>query len=254
MRKSLFIAVAIIGTSLTALTAAKPKNDYIDRFSPIAIQEKNLYNIPASISMAQGILESSWGEGKLAIHNNHFGIKCCGTWQGASVSSFDDDRNREGKLIESCFRAYETAEESWHDHSMFLQQPRYQSLYNYSTNYRAWAIGLQTAGYATDSLYAKKLIRIIETYELYRLDDLNAAIPAFEVPIIEEIIIPEAIVVVIQPISVQENIPTDNNEETLFEITPENEIALNTYTEEEIDVPKVERIPENYTRGQGKKL
>jgi len=147
-----------------------PKNlsvteSYIYQFSAIAMQEMRLYGIPASITLAQGILESSNGQGNLTKRsNNHFGIKCNG-WKGAKVYH-DDDKAQE------CFRKYTHAEYSYRDHSLFLfNRSRYRFLFDYGlTDYKAWAKGLKKAGYATDPKYPNKLIGLIERYELYDYD------------------------------------------------------------------------------------
>ncbi len=140
--------------------------EYIERYSPIAVAHAEKYGIPASIKMAQGILESGYGNGTLAREaNSHFNIKARSDWRGAVVYH-DDDLPGEG------FRAYDTPEDSWIDHSEYLaRQPRYDSLFRHDvTDYRSWARGLKNAGYATDPLYAEKLIRVIEDNELWRLD------------------------------------------------------------------------------------
>jgi flagellum-specific peptidoglycan hydrolase FlgJ len=124
-----------------------------------------LYGIPASITLAQGILESGSGKGRLARQaNNHFGIKCH-DWRGPRIYH-DDDRAQE------CFRKYNDPNQSYRDHSLFLaKRKRYANLFKYKpTNYKAWAKGLKKAGYATDPKYPKKLISLIERYKLYRYD------------------------------------------------------------------------------------
>jgi Mannosyl-glycoprotein endo-beta-N-acetylglucosaminidase len=253
MRKSFITTAIAVGFAISAFAAAIPKNDYITRFSEIAIREKNQYGIPACISMAQGILESSWGEGKLAQKNNHFGIKCHNDWEGASFSTIDDDRDKDGNLIESCFRAYDTVEESWRDHSTFLQKPRYQSLYDFGLNYRAWAIGLQAATYATDPEYAKKIIGIIERYELYKLDGLTEAIATPEIPAIQEgISVPVEKQKELKKIKRNEE---NANDGTLFEITPSEEQFFDEkISDEEKIKPAAVKLPTEYLRGQGRKL
>jgi LysM repeat protein len=139
---------------------------YVNTYSKIAINEMNKYNIPASITMAQGILESNAGKGKLALKsNNHFGIKCHKGWNGKKVYHDDDAKGE-------CFRKYKNPEKSYRDHSIFLEtRDRYNFLFKYSKkNYVKWAKGLKKAGYATDPKYAEKLISIIERYELWKLD------------------------------------------------------------------------------------
>ena len=139
--------------------------DYIALYSPIAIEEMEEYGIPASITLAQGLLESGAGRSTLATQgNNHFGIKCHNDWEGEWMLRDDDKPNE-------CFRVYDTARESFRDHSLFLHRPRYQSLYELEkTDYQAWAKGLKRCGYATSPTYANKLISIIERYGLYIYD------------------------------------------------------------------------------------
>jgi len=140
--------------------------DYIAQYSPIAIKHRDKYKIPASITLAQGILESGAGRGDLAkTANNHFGIKCRSDWTGDRVYRQDDNPN-------DCFRKYESVEDSYEDHARFLlQNSRYAVLFTYDIkDYESWAKGLQTCGYATDKGYANKLISIIENYELYEYD------------------------------------------------------------------------------------
>lgn len=139
---------------------------YIARYADEALNQKEHYNIPASITLAQGLLESNAGQSKLATEaNNHFGIKCHSNWSGETYSSFDD-----GEM--SCFRKYQNAEDSFEDHSLFIVgNSRYGALFKLkSSDYIGWAMGLKEFGYATDPLYAQKLIRIIETYELEQFD------------------------------------------------------------------------------------
>jgi len=140
--------------------------DYILKFAPVAQEEMKRYKIPASITLAQGILESGNGNGRLALKaNNHFGIKCHKGWKGKKIY-YDDDKKGE------CFRVYKNANNSYRDHSIFLsERSRYDFLFDYKTsNYKAWAKGLKKAGYATDPKYPKKIIELIERYELYRYD------------------------------------------------------------------------------------
>ena len=138
---------------------------YIDQYKNLAIEEMLRYNIPASITLAQGIFESSAGRSELTVKgNNHFGIKCHG-WGGNTIYHDDDERNE-------CFRAYDNAKQSYEDHSKFLSQnTRYRSLFSLQrTDYRSWARGLKACGYATNPVYADKLIELIELYKLYELD------------------------------------------------------------------------------------
>ena len=140
--------------------------DYINKYGSMAVKYKNKYKVPASITLAQGVLESGAGGSELTKKsNNHFGIKCHQDWTGERVYWKDDIPN-------DCFRKYKTVEDSYEDHAKFLlQYSRYAVLFTYNPrDYAAWAKGLQTCGYATDKGYANKLIRIIEDYELYRYD------------------------------------------------------------------------------------
>jgi hypothetical protein len=142
--------------------------DYIGTYKDIAIRKMEEYKIPASITLAQGILESGNGLSELAKKsNNHFGIKCHSSWKGKKVYH-DDDRRGE------CFRKYPSAEGSFNDHSKFLtNRGRYEFLFDLRPDdYKAWAKGLKKAGYATDRKYPKKLISFIENFELYKYDDL----------------------------------------------------------------------------------
>jgi len=139
---------------------------YIQDFAPLAVIEMKKYKIPASITIAQGILESRSGRSELSLKsNNHFGIKCHKSWNGKRVYHDDDKRHE-------CFRKYAHPIDSFKDHSLFLStRDRYSFLFNYKiTNYKAWAYGLRKAGYATDRHYPKKLIALINDYQLYRYD------------------------------------------------------------------------------------
>lgn len=138
---------------------------YIDLYAEIAKNKMRTHHIPASITLAQGILESGSGRGRLAVQaNNHFGIKCHG-WQGAKIYH-DDDRSQE------CFRKYQKAESSFEDHSEFLTgRKRYADLFKLKPDdYKGWARGLRAAGYATDRKYPQKLISLIERYQLFKYD------------------------------------------------------------------------------------
>ncbi|MAN26220.1 MULTISPECIES: glucosaminidase domain-containing protein [Mesonia] len=139
---------------------------YVYNFADIAKDEMKLYGIPASITLAQGVLESNAGQGELTLKsNNHFGIKCNG-WQGEKVYHDDD-------ALDECFRKYNNPKYSFRDHSLFLtDRRRYAALFKLNRDdYKAWAYGLKSAGYATDPKYPAKLISIIERYELYKYDD-----------------------------------------------------------------------------------
>ena len=141
---------------------------YISKYAPIAMDEMKKSKIPASITLAQGILESGNGVSQLALKsNNHFGVKCHKGWKGKSVRH-DDDKKQE------CFRKYKAPESSYKDHSEFLMtRSRYDFLFKLKKDdYKAWAKGLKKAGYATDKKYPNKLIRLIETYNLDHYDKI----------------------------------------------------------------------------------
>lgn len=146
------------GTSTTGIS-------YIEQYKSIAIAEMNTYGIPASIKLAQAILESGNGNSYLAREaNNHFGIKCGGIWNGPSVRRPDDGPN-------DCFRVYNNPQESFRDHSQFLLRKRYEKLFTLAKDdYKGWARGLKEAGYATNPRYAELLIDLIERYELHQYD------------------------------------------------------------------------------------
>lgn len=167
--------------ALTSCTALKPVvvttgstgdayTDYITRYSDMAVEQMEKYGIPASITLAQGLLESDAGRSSLATRcNNHFGIKCHSDWTGKTMLVDDDARNE-------CFRCYSSASDSFKDHSLFLVNgSRYKSLFSLGrTDYKGWARGLKAAGYATSPTYADKLIELIERYGLDRYDTKGA--------------------------------------------------------------------------------
>lgn len=172
--KYLFLALCCIAATTGANAQTQTKNraflDYIEKYKDIAIEQMDRHGIPASITLAQGLLESGAGSSSLAQRsNNHFGIKCGGTWLGPTTTHFDDGRNE-------CFRVYESVRDSYEDHSQFLHKERYMRLFRLNvTDYKGWARGLKSCGYATSPTYAERLINIIELYELNRFDrDKNA--------------------------------------------------------------------------------
>lgn len=163
----LLIAFSFIAYPLFAQSGVRTYEIYIEKYNDLAISHMERYQIPASITLAQGILESGAGMSDLARRsNNHFGIKCHRGWSGGRVFAADDTPN-------DCFRSYNRVEDSYQDHSEFLVgSSRYKGLFDLSiTDYKGWARGLQQSGYATDRAYANKLIKLIEDYELYRFDD-----------------------------------------------------------------------------------
>ena len=167
-RTMICIAALILSVGLAAQKQNQAYLDYIEQWKDVAVQNQTDYGIPASIIMAQALLESAAGTSELATNaNNHFGIKCTSEWFGA-VYYYDDDSKGE------CFRQYANAAESFKDHSRFLQRPRYASCFEIVVeDYEGWAYRLKECGYATDKNYAPKLIKLVEDY---RLDTLAAAL------------------------------------------------------------------------------
>lgn len=164
----IIVLVALFGSgfSLFAQQRNQAYVDYIQKYAHIAVSEQAKFGIPASITLAQGLLESGAGKSELAVKsNNHFGIKCHTGWTGERTYHDDDAENE-------CFRKYKNVSESYDDHSLFLtSRPRYADLFSLkATDYKGWAHGLKKAGYATDPNYANKLIKIIEDYGLHQLD------------------------------------------------------------------------------------
>ena len=170
LRKIFFILLMLSVLGLEAQNRQKNKLtlDYIDKYKDIAMTEMVLNKIPASITLAQGILESGNGQSELATKgNNHFGIKCHSDWKGKKMYKDDDAPNE-------CFRVYNDAAESYRDHSAFLKRDRYKDLYELKiTDYKGWAKGLKAAGYATNPKYPELLIELIERYELTNLDNIE---------------------------------------------------------------------------------
>ncbi|MBO4849550.1 MAG: glucosaminidase domain-containing protein [Prevotella sp.] len=171
MKRTLLICVCLVLCANASLAQVRWNADfqaYIDQYKDIAIEEMMTYRIPASITLAQGLLESGAGKSYLSTRgNNHFGIKCNG-WTGKTIRH-DDDKKQEK------FRAYDSARESYEDHSKFLAyRERYKKLFDLkTTDYVGWANGLKECGYATNPQYAQRLISIIETYKLYQYDTMT---------------------------------------------------------------------------------
>ena len=170
MKKTVVILLcALIGVMSISAKERQTREEYVEKYKAIAIAHMERYGIPASITMAQGILESDSGNSLLSTSsNNHFGIKCKKSWAGDRVYHDDDAKGE-------CFRAYPSVEASYQDHADFLDQsPRYDSLFAYpADDYRSWARGLKAAGYATAPDYAERLVKIIESMKLYLLDKEN---------------------------------------------------------------------------------
>ena len=167
MKRILFLLVV----AWLALGAGKnPRLAYIDQYASLAVREMQRTGVPASITLAQGMLESGAGLSPLAVQaHNHFGLKCHNDWKGEKF--FYDD-----ETPDECFRVYPTVEDSYRAHSDFLRgRERYKDLFDLDpTDYKGWARGLRRAGYATDPGYATKLINIIEDFQLYRYDTMSA--------------------------------------------------------------------------------
>lgn len=176
MKRIVSIALLTVAMIASASVPAgdpdkSPQNAYIETFATLAVEEMYRSGVPASITLAQGLLESRYGLSDLAVKgNNHFGIKCHNNWNGGRMY-YDDDRKGE------CFRMYSSVEESFRDHSDFLRyRDRYKFLFDLDpTDYKGWAHGLKKAGYATDPAYPQKLIRLIEDYELHEYDTKPAS-------------------------------------------------------------------------------
>ena len=168
-KKKIRFYLLLIGVMLPLVMWGKRLNTsylfYIDKYKELAIYQQRRYHIPASITMAQALLESGAGTSSLARKSkNHFGIKTHANWRG-KYTLYDDDKPKER------FRVYSSIEDSYKDHAIFLQQPRYERLFKLKeTDYKGWAKGLKKCGYATDRHYATRLIAIIQDYKLYRLD------------------------------------------------------------------------------------
>ena len=173
--KNFFVLVLIFTSSCSSLktipnnvvTVEEKINLYIKKYAPAATKNMRFFKIPASITLAQGILESGYGEGTLAKKaNNHFGIKCHKGWKGKSITHDDDEKGE-------CFRSYKNPLKSYRDHSLFLvDRDRYSNLFSLNRkDYKGWASGLKAAGYATDPEYADKLISLIERFNLIRFDE-----------------------------------------------------------------------------------
>lgn len=167
MKYRIFLILVFLAQSTWAKKERISTEEYIETYKGIAISEMKKYAIPASITLAQGILESASGNSFLATEaNNHFGIKCHRDWKGKKVYRDDDEKNE-------CFRSYKNAKESFEDHSLFLKnRSRYAFLFDEDlSDYKAWAKGLKKAGYATNKKYPQLLTNLIERFELYQYDE-----------------------------------------------------------------------------------
>ena len=188
MQRLVYIVLALSVVLAVGRVSAQQKltrAQYIEKYAPMAVESQLLYGIPASITLAQGCLESANGNSRLAREaNNHFGIKCGGSWDGPSLAH-DDDAPQE------CFRSYSSVAESFVDHALFLsERERYRSLFDLDPkDYKGWARGLKAAGYATNPAYADLLIRIIEENNLQRFD--NALLADYVAPVVEHPVVKE---------------------------------------------------------------
>jgi LysM repeat protein len=177
--KHTILFTLFLGMSTAAVAQTKTPDariEYIKKYKDTAIDEMGRSGVPASITLAQGIVESNAGQSTLAIEaNNHFGIKCGSNWDGKSFYIEDDDRDNNNNIIKSCFRKYKNVDRSFEDHSDFLTDPKKFNRYGFlfqlnQQDYRSWCYGLQSAGYATAETYAQTLISVIETYRLFEYD------------------------------------------------------------------------------------
>ena len=210
MKRSLFLLFSLtLCISAFAQRMGKAQEDYVEKYHEIAVQEMLRSGVPASITLAQGLLESGSGLSTLAVNGkNHFGIKCHKGWTGKTMY-MDDDRRGE------CFRVYDSVEESFRDHSDFVRyKDRYKFLFDLErTDYKGWATGLKKAGYATDPKYASKLIKYIEDLNLSRFDILTTA---------EETVVPESPLKIEQPVAapaVRNGVSVPASEEFHFQLS-----------------------------------
>ena len=169
MKKMIIAIVLLLGLLGLSAKDDTPQERYVKKYADMAVKEMVRSGVPASITLAQGMLESGSGMSRLATQgNNHFGIKCHKGWEGKSMKVDDDAPNE-------CFRVYSSVADSYKDHSDFLRyRDRYKFLFDLErTDYKGWAYGLKKAGYATDPGYPAKLIKYIEEYKLYKYDVLS---------------------------------------------------------------------------------
>ncbi len=197
---------------VSATRSTLSEQDYIDTYKDLAISEMSRTGVPASITLAQGMIESDFGRSTLATEgNNHFGIKCHSDWTGPTIRHHDDKRNE-------CFRKYRKVAESYYDHSDFLRSgSRYKFLFDLDvTDYKAWARGLKKAGYATNPDYANMLIRKIEENNLMAFDSGKRSDHPFLISSESE----SQPVVQIMPENVNENVPVQNSNITVAACVP----------------------------------
>lgn len=229
MKKSLSVFVLVFMSTMVLRSQTQTIKQYIDSFKQVAMIEMVEYKIPASITLAQGLLESGSGNSRLAKQgNNHFGIKCKKDWTGCTILEDDD-------ALQECFRCYKTAEESYKDHSRFLKEnKRYAALFQLSiTDYKGWAAGLLAAGYATNQKYSELLIRTIEKNGLASFDTLivNGFNPySTVVPAKIEIVDNKVPSTVVQPNQTVSSI-AEANEKTAKKISKYNDLTYHKQIE-----------------------
>jgi len=178
--KYIFIIITVVFVSLSSTAQKKmTRTQYIEKYKGVAIENMRKHKIPASITLAQGILESGDGNSELAKKsNNHFGIKCHSNWKGKKTYH-DDDKKQE------CFRVYKSVYDSYADHANFLHKKRYAKCFELKiTDYKGWAKELKNAGYATSPKYPKLLIKIIEDYKLFNYDKIALGKGEIAAPVI----------------------------------------------------------------------
>lgn len=172
MRNKISVIISFLFLNIFCVRAQvyQAYQDYVSVFARTAVEQMEEHGIPASITLAQGLLESAAGKSDLTKRsNNHFGIKCTSDWTGPTTSHDDDKKG-------DCFRVYDDPADSYRDHSLFLKRPHYAPLFELSkTDYKGWAHGLKRCGYATDPAYPTKLIKLIEDYDLARYDKMKAS-------------------------------------------------------------------------------
>lgn len=220
MKPLIFTILFVLCNHFSCAQSPTEIRAYIDQYKSLALEQERLYGIPAPITLAQGILESTAGQSEVAVNaNNHFGIKALGNWNGNIYLAMDDEATK------SKFRVYASAEESFEDHSKLIKDnSRYQSLFNYSVyDYRSWANGLQKAGYATAPNYAKALIGYIDAYQLYTINGGVKLKPRKKKVITKTITVEE----LIEDDEVLDNSQTSEEEEELLAISQKFVVAIN---------------------------
>jgi LysM repeat protein len=236
MKKVIWLAVALL-TGTQVWSQDQDFRNYVEKYKDIAVREMERAGIPASIKLAQGLLESNAGKSPLARHaNNHFGIKCGNDWKGKTYKQEDDEYDANGKLVKSCFRVYKSDEASFVAHSEFLRDPLKTNRYGFlflidPTDYKRWAHGLKRAGYATSATYPEKLISLIERYELYKYDRVSTI--DFETPA-------EEVMVGILSVNDVRYVISDSSE-TLADIARRTDVSLRSllhYNEHIVDEGK----------------